>query len=351
MPISTLGTNIRNPKYSHNDLAIAETDSKRSLSSKWGSIRVFGSPENKETFADATAYENIELVYAAIRGKILSEWGSVSASHSSLGKVAAYHDISLINSSASELTSKWGSVTVVDTGFSSKSGYIGWMQSCVSSLFSKLGFSSTNSLPVKLWEMSSISAYKEVKVERVFVDGRIESIWEHISANQSKLGRLNAYKDIDLVDSSATDLHSKWGNITVRQTDGERRSISHVSAYGKVFVRNCDMKDVVCSQEAVILDSSIENLTLHVNPCQKTVLDLTNTEVLGKIVLKFDSVAFRTIKACGKVLGFQEGQLSIFIKEKEVPKNLSFEGFESVELTTEKTSQGILITGYVHFTH
>jgi hypothetical protein len=136
-------------------------------------------------------------------------------------------------------------------------------------------------------------------------------------------------------------LLSEFGHVIIRQPDGIQRSISHITARNKIAAEN----------------SVIDNVTLYVNPDQQAILDLTNTKVKGKIVIKvndsfvkitrifFSLFAWPFWRCEENNLGNESKHFSILIKGAVIPENISFEGFDADEITSQMTSNGTLVTG------
>lgn len=356
--------------------------SAQNLYSEWGSIYARGSSETQNVFTGAVAHDNVNLEHVIINGKVRSEWGHVSASFSKLAQVTAHNNIDLVSSSATDLKSEWGHVTVrqvneerseissitahnnvnidrtfLDGRIRSEWGHVSANQSALGNVTAHNSIDLINSSAADLrseWghvtvkrttegqsKISSITAHNNVSVDRSFVDGRIRSEWGRISASQSKLGSVTAHNDIDLINSSASDLRSEWGNVTIRQTDGTQRVVSYITACNTVIAEN----------------SIIENITLHVNQDTKAILDLTNTKVSKKIVIKvndsfgkitrifFSLFSWPFWRYEEKNLGNESKHFSLLIKGTVMPENISFEGFDADEITSQMTSDGILVTG------
>lgn len=354
----------------------------QNLYSEWGSIHARGSSETQNVFTKAVAHNNVNLEHVIINGKVRSKWGHVSASFSKLAEVTAHNNIDLISSSATHLRSEWGHVTIrqakegqskassitahnnvnidrtsVDGRIRSEWGYVSANQSALENVTAHNNIDLINSSAADLrseWghvtvkrttegqsKVSSISAHNNVSVDGISVDGRIRSEWGRISANQSKLGSVTAHNDIDLINSSAVDLRSEWGNVAIRQTDGTQRIVSHITACNTVIAEN----------------SLIENITLHVNQDKKAILDLTNTKVSDKIVIKVNDSFGKITRIFFSLFswpfwryeergsGNESKHFSLLIKGTVMPENISFEGFDADEIASQMTSDGILVTG------
>ena len=192
-------------------------------------------------------------------------------------------------------------------------------------------------------------------VDKVSGDGRVKSKWGRVTANQSQLHCVFAHSNIDLTNTSAADIHSKWGGVVIRQTDGTRRKVSHIDAH-TIDVQNCEIEQAACEQKAVIKDSIVKNLTLNVDPRQEGFLDLTNTRVLDKIVIaKKKNPILRIWQISIDFFGYKyerdsenennsSGPFRLLIRGNAILKNIRFEGFESSKFTYKKTAKGTLVT-------
>ncbi|MBA3815937.1 MAG: hypothetical protein H0X29_05360 [Parachlamydiaceae bacterium] len=360
---------------------------KSKLYSEGGNINVQGSTEKHHVFKKAVAYKNIDLDNVTISGIVKSAWGEIVATTSKLDKLNAFKDISLINSSAANLSSQWGNIAIVESQVDNISAYknVKLINSTAANLLSEWGnvavndskldninayrdINLTNSSAKELisqWgninaketqegpskiKISNIQAYRDVNVEGISVDKKIQSEWGNVSARQSKLGDVNAYNNINLTNSSAKDLNSKWGCVTVRQTDGTQRVFSHITSNNELTTENCNA----------------ERLTLYVNPDRKAILDITNTNVSGKIVIKVNDSVFKIRNILCNIVSwfnwtfetsnrssiqssepcdYPVKEFSLLIKSKEMPNNIVFKGFEANEITSKLTDEGILISG------
>lgn len=336
-------------------------------------IKAKGSLTERLVFQNAKAYGDIQITYAAIAGQILSKFGNVYASHSSLGDVLADKNIILKNSTAKKVESDYGCIKVKAREKTDE-------------------------------KMSSVAAGNHVSLKRVSVEGEVKSRLGHVVAKQSDLSNVHAYKSIVLFDSSAKDLTSEYGSVTAekstlekvqacanisllnsaaadvvsefgsvtaKQTDGARRSVSHITALGQVIAQGCD----------------VEEVTLHVDQDEKGTLDITDSQV-GKIAVKVNDLAqekvdeispfsiwtlffgplvnvksfyanvngkeFHSLDAYNEYLKngkeadaeVKPKQFSLLIKgQEEMPANISFEGFETDEISSEKTDEGLLVKG------
>lgn len=293
----------------HNHVGLIDS-SATDVRSKYGAVSVKGTGQALSKVTSISAHNDVYIDRASVESRTKSAWGQVSAHRSNLGKVTAHNSIDLIDTSAADVRSEYGAVTVKGTGE---------VQS----------------------KVSNISAHNDVYIDRASVESRTKSAWGHVSAHRSSLGSVAAHKSIDLVDSSATDVHSEWGSVTVRQTDGSQRRVSHISAQNEVVAENC----------------LIDHLTLRVNQDREAFLDLTNSIVTDKIVIKVDQSVSKTIRIFSIALSWsfwkveREGsvakskEFSLLIKGAALPENISFEGYEADEITTETTINGILVKG------
>lgn len=280
------------------------------LLSEFGNIRIERLPETQSKISNVTARHNVKVSQACVRGEVRSEFGNVVANQSTLASITARHNIDLINSSAKHLLSEFGDVRIKQTAD---------IQS----------------------QISSIKARHKIEVNQASVNGKIESEFGDVVVNQSTLGKVIARHNIDIINSSATSLLSEFGHVIIRQTDGIQRSISHITARNEITAEN----------------SVIDNVILYVNPDQQAILDLTNTKVSEKIIIKVND-SFRKITRIffslfswpfwryeEKNLGNEPKHFSLLIKGTVVPENISFEGFDADEITSQMTSNGILVTG------
>lgn len=349
------------------------------LCSKWGNINAKGSAAEKLKFNSATARHDIKIDHAVIQGRVLSEFGNILATHSTLGSVTARHNIDLVDSYAEDLLSEFGNISIeqlpetlskisnvtarhdvkvshvsVQGRIRSEFGNVVANQSTLGNITARQNIDLINSSAKHVLsefgdvrikhtaggrsQISSITARHKIRVNQASVNGKIKSEFGDVVAKQSTLGKVIARHNIDIINSSATSLLSEFGAVIVRQTDGIQRSISHITACNEIIAEN----------------SVIENVTLYVNPDQKAVLDLTNTKVSENIVIKVNDSFFTRIFTSffsGPFWGRNESSnneskhFSILIKGDVMPKNIFFEGFEADEITSQMTGMGILVTG------
>lgn len=184
-------------------------------------------------------------------------------------------------------------------------------------------------------------AHKDVNLEHVIINGKVRSEWGHVSASFSKLAEVTAHNNIELINSSAKELRSEWGSVILRQTDGTPRIVSHITALNKIIAKNSIVNDV----------------TLHVYQDQTALLDLTNTRISEKIVIKINESIGKTIRISFGPFSWLFGKhkkissenepkhFSILIKGIAISENISFEGFNIDEITSQVTGDGILVTG------
>lgn len=289
--------------------------SAKDLLSEFGRISSKQTNGTQAKISSINAHQNIEVDHIAVDGKIQSSFGNVSVNRSALNNVTARHNINLINSSAKNLLSEFGNISVKQTT---------GIQSIV----------------------YSIVARHDIEVSQVSTDEKIESEFGNVIADQSTLGSICARHNINLINSSARSLLSEFGQVVVRQTDGIQRSISQITACDGVAIEN----------------SNIENITLRINSDQRAVLDLKNTNVSGKITIKvsFDNSRVYDLLKIIRVFfsvflsyfwkyqesgGDESKHFTLLIKGDAMPKNLFFEGFESDEITTQVTGNEILVNG------
>lgn len=322
------------------------------LYSEWGSIDVKGSKSNKSVYESAKAHHNVRVNNVVIQGRVLSNFGNVLAIGSDLNNVSAHNHIDLVNSHANDLSSIFGHVNVKqypDTqstlGNITAHTDIDLSNSSAKNLLSKFGRVRVRQTPGLQSQISSITAHKEIEVNQTSVNGKIKSTFGTVVANQSTLAKVNASQDIDVINTSATALLSKFGHVVARQTDGTQRVISQIKAVNKIVTENCD----------------IENLTLHVSQDKQALLDLKNTTVSGKIAIKVRDLLVMSEKTTYHCwfwfIGWSEKvqqtipsnankQFSLLVKGVDsLPKNISFEGFKEEEVTSQMTDKGILVTG------
>ena len=79
-------------------------------------------------------------------------------------------------------------------------------------LYSQWGSVFLYGCPQKRPVYDSATAYTDVKIDHGIVLGKVKAEWGNVTANQSKLGDVIAHNNIDLTNSSAKDLHSRWGH-------------------------------------------------------------------------------------------------------------------------------------------
>lgn len=337
-------------------------------SQSWISAK--GSPAEKLVFQNAKAHGDIKIKHAAIAGDVLSKFGSVLALHSSLGNVLADKNIVLIKSTAKKVDSDYGSVvmklsekTEEKVSSVAAGNHVSLKRVSVEGeVNSRLG-----SVFAKLSELHDVRAHKKI----VLADSLAKDLTSEsgsVMAEKSTLQKVQACADIGLLNSSATDVLSECGTVTVRQTDGVRRQVSHITALGQVVAQGCD----------------VEEVTLHVDQDEEGVLDLTNSNV-GKVAVKvndlcaenvdgffnvssiwnlfFGSAAtiksfhanvngkeFHSLDEYNEYLNKEKEEkpkhFSLLIKgQEEMPANISFEGFETDEISSEKTETGFLVKG------
>ncbi len=278
------------------DISISK-DHEGRLYSRFGKIEAKGSEAEKLLFKDAKAFRDILLNYVEIPGQVRSKYGSLVAKHSALADVSVYNNILLSDSTAKKVTALFGSVALKDS------------------------------------KVENVVSAGKVGLERASVEGKVQACY-----------------DIALENSSASALSSDFGKITVKQTDGTRRTISQISAQGKIIAQG----------------STVQDVALHIDQDQKAHLDLTDTEVLGNIAVKVQDFhgtfygningkefhhpsAFAAYLRTGRMEDAEAApttkHFTLLIKGEEMPKNISFEGFETDEITSEKTADGILVSG------
>jgi len=352
---------------------IRETLPGTHLRSEWSNLKIDHSNESQQEYLSATSYYHVDLNNVAIKGPVTSTWTNISAAQSELGNLEAYNNIDLINSSAKDLHSMWGHVSVKNDGtprevstitahdnvdlenvdvkgkVHSTWGRVMAKGSALDRVESYYDLSLTNcsakdlesrwgKVTVKqtdgeLRAVSSIQACDPIELDHVSVEGRVESVWKSVTASHSALADVKANEEIVLDNSSANHVQSAWGAVTVRQSDGTNRTITQIHAHYDVEVHHSTLKDVVCGQKAVITDSQLENLTLYMGRISEGLLDLTNTQVSGIITVKLPD--FETVKST-------ENRFTLLIKASAMPGNIVFEG---CDVTTEQTERGILVTG------
>lgn len=321
------------------------TDSK--LYSNFGSISAKGSDAEKLVFKNATAYRDIKINHAVIEGAVLSKFGKVFAAHSVLGDVSGYSNVKLIDSSAKSVSSEFGRITIkqlpeTDSKISNVEAYRTVKLGDVSvegKVVSQFG-----SIVAKQSHLNDVAAYRDIalinssakQIKSEFGAVKVEQ--SGVTESQSTLEKVTACYDIHVTNSSAKELSSEFGKVSIKQADGTRRSITQISGQGTVIAQG----------------SIVDEITLHVSQDEKGLLDLTDTEVLGKIVVKIsDIVIFHSLGAFFSWFFFGEPEnketapkhFSLLIRGTEMPKNISFEGFETDELTSQSTDEGLLVTG------
>lgn len=151
---------------------------------------------------------------------------------------------------------------------------------------------------------------------------QVKSVYGKLTANRSTFREVKVYHDLTLANSSAYSLSSEFGSVNIRDMIAVIRTIK---AHKTVFAENCSIGDVECCNEAVIKNSSIENLTFVVTSSTQAILDLSDTQVSGKIVIKAHPLAH-----------------SLQIKGK-TPQQIIFKG-NARELTFKVTDQGTLVS-------
>lgn len=319
---------------------VTKKSDQNKLYSAFGAIRAKGTKADTLVFKEVNACGDIDLEHVSIGGRVLSNFGKVYAAYSVLGDVNAANQITLKNSMANKVQSLFGGVTIAQDA-------------------------ETNS------KIGSIFANSGVRLDAVLVEGKIRSEFGTVEAKKSTLQKVFASGNIDLINSAAKKLTSEFGKVSVRQTDGTKRLISHITARG----------------EAIVEGSLVEDVTLHVSQDKRGVLDFKNSEI-GEVVIKVDNVysgrlSFSSLfwnlfrfpfsktdyfyanvngKEFHSLAAYQEYQrtgcvsegdaapapqkrFSLLIKGDEMPKNISFEGFETDEISSEKTDEGVLVRG------
>lgn len=331
------------------------------LYNQWGYINARGLPGTKLTFLSAVAETNITLENLTILFEVRSKYGSVSASLSTLKDVLAQRNIHLIDSTANSVKSERanihlnkvtvnGPVTSGEMSIIANQSTLGDINayhnidltnSCAGKLTAKWGSVFVRQTVDGLSTTSDISAHDDVNVDGVSVNGKTESKRGNVKANRSTLGDIKAHNFVNLINSSAAKVESQNESVTVRQTDGIKREISHITGRNSVVAEN----------------STIGGITLFIDNNQKAILDLSNTQVTDQIVVKLSA----TVKSCthvavsifsrpmvryvNQVHSSDTSRFSLLVKGTELPKNLSFEGFTADEIATEATADGILVTG------
>ena len=342
-------------------------------------IHATGFLNERLTFHSATAERDIKIDYVKVTGPVISTLGKIQAYNSLLGNTIASDSVELTNSSAKEVQSLFDHVTVrrtdeetsqlsniqakkninisrasVKKGIRSLSENVSIHQStvgdvkawkditltCSSARTVESTFGNVTVAKTDQNSLVSVKAWGNITITEAAVSGKIKSTFGTVKAHRSALQNVQAKKDIELTNSSAKDVKSSLGSVTVHQTDGTMRSFSHISAKNAAFIKN----------------SAVENITLHVDPSRQAVLNLTNTKVAEKIAIKVDGAIrpesnwfFASLKQVARIepkpkkpaaVGF-----TLLIQADTMPKNILFEGFEANEIAMQKTDDGILVTG------
>lgn len=264
-----------------------------------GAIRFQASPDAPRQFSTVRAYKDVFLENVAVEGLVKSIWANVTVANSALNHVTACGNIDLLNSSVSHVSSEKGQVSIKQNDSTSR-------------------------------RVASVQAYQSVYLEGSMVLGRVSSTWGRVTASCSELNELEAYQDIVLDNSSANQVHSQKGSVVVRQMDGVKRSISNVT----------------CCRQAIINQCALGNLTMNIEPLEEASLDLTGTEVKGKIAIKVHTIskiahaAIAIFNALSQKMS--EKKFTLLIKGAVMPLNLECEGFN---LTHQQTDRGLLVIG------
>lgn len=250
-------------------------------------------------------------------------------------------------------------------------------------LYSKWGSIQAKGFATEKLMLNSAVAYGNVSIENGAIKGHTVSQFRNVLATESILSSITAYFNINLINSYAQNLLSQFGEVSVKQTDYNVQSqFSSIKAYSNIDIINCSAKSLLslsghvvvrqtdgiqrpisnitaCSQIVVQNSDVSENVTLHVSPNQQAILDLKNTKVLGKILIKVDLVIITASCFYADLFSrffprfFPRNEensdgtkrFSLLIKADTVPKNIVFEGFEENEINLQKTVDGIVVTG------
>lgn len=316
--------------------------------SYWGNIVAKGSDAEKLTLSSAKAQQEVQLHKVIVQGNVLSRFGNIVAHKSTLNNAAAYRNIFFVDSSGKDLSSVFGNIII-----QSKSNVLS--------------------------EFSNIKAPHLIDIHQASVTGKIESVFGDINAKQSKLTRVSAGSNITLIDSSAKDIISHLGNVTVQQTDGSSQissikacynitminsSADHISSrVGRIEIIQKDgvqrpISDITGHKDIIVHNSLVENITLRNVPGQQALLDLTNTVVTGKVTVQTKHFVLKTIQnnaiTASAPHSLPHFLLACFCKQYpefqvlikgEMPKNICFEGFEPHEITFQPTDNGTLVIG------
>lgn len=283
-------------------------------------VRLVKNDENQGHFLHVSVPRNLIIENMAVAGKVLSKKGDIKASNCTLKTVHTPGNIGFVNCSAKFVSSYGnGKTTIRQTDGVQRAVRDIWVFGDI--------------------EVDSISQHWE--------DSRINSCYRSITANNSSLGNVHANHNVHLINSSAKNISSGFGCITVKQLDGIQRTVSTIlTMHHSVVVDHCHITDYVwCHQKGVITNSHVNGfLSLRIDPRHQGFLDLTKTQVDGPI----------SISICNPVQTSEDPPLaplpeefSILIKGnvnlEKLKFNLDLE--YPYEISDEQTDEGILIRG------